>query len=353
MTNHYIVDSDAHYLESLPELAEYIPDNNPFKQRFKRSPGKMFPSSGYPDHYMYGRIQRDEVGYLKGQMVPEDIPTAMEIVGADAIVVITQKMLAFARLGGDDERPELISNAYADYMLDRVVNPKEGIYALLVLPYQDPERAVELIDRCGSEKGFAGACMICGGPEPPFGNRKYDGIYEACQDAKLPLVFHAGGASLDYFYIKGYEKFIETHTLGFLWSNMSQLVSIVIQGVAEKFPGLKIVFQESGILYVPSLMARLDAEYLKRASEAPILTKRPSEYMSKFYYGTQALDEPKSAEYFQRAIEELGGASQLLYSSDYPHWDYDPPSAITSIHFLTEKEKELILGKNAQKVFGI
>ena len=65
------------------------------------------------------------------------------------------------------------------------------------------------------------------------------------------------------------------------------------------------------------------------------------------------LDEPKSAEYFQRAIEELGGASQLLYSSDYPHWDYDPPSAITSIPFLTEKEKELILGKNAQKVFGI
>ena len=75
--------------------------------------------------------------------------------------------------------------------------------------------------------------------------------------------------------------------------------------------------------------------------------------MSNFYYGTQPLDEPKSTEYFQSAIKELGGAGQLLYSSDYPHWDYDPPSAITSIPFLTREEKELILGKNAQKVFGI
>jgi predicted TIM-barrel fold metal-dependent hydrolase len=353
MSGDYIVDSDAHYLESLPELAEYIPDGNPFKERFKRSPGKMFPSAGYPDHYMYGRIQREEVGYLRGEMTPEDIPIAMDIIGADDIIVITQKMLSFARLGGDDERPELITNAYADYMLDKVVNPNEGIHALLVLPYQDPEKAVDLIDRCGGEAGFAGACMICGGPEPPFGNRKYDGIYQACQDAGLPLVFHAGGASLDYFYIKGYEKFISTHTLGFLWSNMSQLVSLVIQGVPEKFPDLKIVFQESGILYVASLMARLDAEYLKRASEVPILTKKPSEYMAEFYYGTQPLDEPKNISYFEAAIEEMGGASQLLYSSDYPHWDYDPPSSITKIPFLSDKEKKMILGENAKKVFRI
>ena len=75
--------------------------------------------------------------------------------------------------------------------------------------------------------------------------------------------------------------------------------------------------------------------------------------MSIFYFGTQPLDEPKSTDYFQSAIEELGGASQLLYASDYPHWDYDPPSAIKSIPFLTDEEKELILGKNAKRVFGI
>jgi predicted TIM-barrel fold metal-dependent hydrolase len=44
--------------------------------------------------------------------------------------------------------------------------------------------------------------------------------------------------------------------------------------------------------------------------------------------------------------------TQLLYASDWPHWDFDLPSAITTIPFLDEQAKRNILCLNAAKLFG-
>jgi predicted TIM-barrel fold metal-dependent hydrolase len=45
--------------------------------------------------------------------------------------------------------------------------------------------------------------------------------------------------------------------------------------------------------------------------------------------------------------------TQLLYSSDYPHWDFDLPSVIYDLPFLNETQKRAILGSNALRVFGM
>ena len=49
----------------------------------------------------------------------------------------------------------------------------------------------------------------------------------------------------------------------------------------------------------------------------------------------------------------INAETQLLYSSDYPHWDFDLPSTIYDLPFLTEQAKRNILGGNALRVFGI
>jgi predicted TIM-barrel fold metal-dependent hydrolase len=134
---------------------------------------------------------------------------------------------------------------------------------------------------------------------------------------------------------------------------MAQLTSLVVQGTPEKFPDLDIVFQESGIFWVPTMMHRLDAEYLKRQSEAPLLERRPSAYMREFYYGTQPLEVPEDETRLRQVIDDIGGAERLMYASDYPHWDYDRPSAITDRCLLDAGEKERILGGTAHEVFGI
>jgi predicted TIM-barrel fold metal-dependent hydrolase len=355
-----VVDSDAHYMEGLDQLVDYFPE--PWKSRMIGSSGKDKASIAgiYPistgDRSVFGRIQRDEFTEMQrnaGGFTPEIIPDVMEFLGVDAINMLSQKMLTFSRIKGDDPRATLLANAYTDYMLDKVVNPDEGIYTMAPLPFQEPKEAVELIDRVSHEKGIIGGCFVTAGPEPPFGNRKYDPIYEAAEANNLPIVFHAGGGGIDEFVNAGYEKFIETHVLGFLMANQSQITSLVIQGIPEKFPNLKIVFQESGVFWIPLMMHRLDTEYLKRQSEAPLLTKKPSEYIKDMYFGIQPLEVPEDLSYLRQIIDMIGGTDRLLYASDYPHWDYDPPSAITDLSILSEDEKQRVLSGTAHEVFGI
>ena len=352
-----VTDADAHFFEPTEKLLEYVDDSNPWKDRLARQTESGVPVSYFPsstgDRFIEGRIEREDVPYPYDNMEPEQIPEVMDNLGFDNIVLLSHLMLAFSRMQGDDERMEIVSNAYIDYMLDHVVDPDEGIYCLLAAPFNNPEESKRIIDRVGSEEGVVGIALVTAGPEPPLGNRRYDPIYEAAERNGLPIVFHAGGAGIDEFHKKGYEKFTETHVLGFLENNMSQCVSIVIQGVPVRYPDLDIVFQESGIYWVPMIMQRLDAEYMKRPSEVPILDQRPSDYMKEFYYGTQPLEEPRNPEYLRQIVDQLGGAERLIYASDYPHWDYDPPNTISENSAFTDEEKRAILGENAQEVFGI
>jgi predicted TIM-barrel fold metal-dependent hydrolase len=359
MSSRTVVDADAHYLESYDELVSYLDDDDPWKGRFSPSDNdndnvsaNVFPSST-GSREVYGRIQRPESSYREKPMTPEEIPSTMKYLGVDKIVMISHNVLNFGRLRADDERPVKFSNMYVDYMLDQVVDPEEGIYTIIPVPYMDPDASVELIDRVGDERGMVGICMITAGVEPPLGHRRYEPIYEAAEEHDLPVIFHTGGAGLEEYHIRGYEKFIETHTLGFLSNNAAQLTSVVIQGIPEKFPDLDIAFLESGIFYVPMLMHRLDAEYMKRPSEVPILQKRPSEYMKEIYYGTQPLENPEKEKFLETTIEMIGGPDRLVYASDYPHWDYDPPKVIEDISFLSEEEKDKILSGNAEELYGI
>ena len=61
----------------------------------------------------------------------------------------------------------------------------------------------------------------------------------------------------------------------------------------------------------------------------------------------------RAREQLQRFIDMIGGPDQLMYTSDYPHWDYDPPSVIQKQSFLSDDEKAQILGGNAVEVFGL
>jgi len=349
---HTVVDVDAHYLEAIEELAPYFDEDDPWRMRLQERPDRMTPSNT-PDHYMYGRISRDEVGYLDGKMAPEEVPATMERLGIDKILMLSHTAIGVSRIGAQDARPYVLSKGYLEYMLDQVLDPSAGIYTAIPVPHQDPQDALTLIDDYADEPGVVALCLLTAGPEPPLGHRRYEPVYEVAERKGLPVIFHAGGSSLDDFYISGFERFIESHSLGFLWSVMAQVTSVVMQGVPEKFPDLDIVFQEAGITWVPGYMARLDAEYLKRRAEVPLLEKRPSEYMKGFYYGTQPMDFALSNDWLEATIEALGGASSLMYASDYPHWDYDPPSTITDIPFLSDAERGRILGGNAEAVFGI
>jgi predicted TIM-barrel fold metal-dependent hydrolase len=100
------------------------------------------------------------------------------------------------------------------------------------------------------------------------------------------------------------------------------------------------------------MMQRLDHEYLMRQSDAPLLKRLPSEYMQEMYYTTQPL-EVTMPEMLEATFKAVHAETQLLYASDWPHWDFDAPGRIAALPFLTEQAKRNILGETARKIFRL
>jgi hypothetical protein len=99
-------------------------------------------------------------------------------------------------------------------------------------------------------------------------------------------------------------------------------------------------------------MQKLDHEYMLRPSEAPLLKKKPSDYMRDMYYSSQPM-EIQDMGALECTFRMINAETQLLYSSDYPHWDFDLPSTIYDLPFVSEKAKHNILGGTAARLFKL
>ena len=114
-----------------------------------------------------------------------------------------------------------------------------------------------------------------------------------------------------------------------------------------------MLWVESGLAWIPFLMQRLDHEVSMRTCEAPLLKRLPSEYMREMYLHEPADGEDQPRSCCEATMEAFNAETQLLYASDWPHWDFDPPSSITTLPFLSEQAKRNILGLNAARVFNL
>jgi predicted TIM-barrel fold metal-dependent hydrolase len=133
---------------------------------------------------------------------------------------------------------------------------------------------------------------------------------------------------------------------------MCHLANWIINGLPERFPKLKVMWLESGLAWVPFMMQRFDNEYMMRTSEAPALKKLPSDYMRDMYFASQPMEITDHG-LLKETFRVINAETQLLYSSDYPHWDFDLPSTIYDLPFLSETAKRNILGGNAIRLFNL
>jgi uncharacterized protein len=126
------------------------------------------------------------------------------------------------------------------------------------------------------------------------------------------------------------------------------VTSLVIEGVLERFPSLKFVLVEGGIAWLPALKWRLDKHWKRLRSEAPHLKRLPSEYIRT----TQPLDEPHRDGDLTETFEQVG-TDRIMFSTDYPHWDFDEPVFVMSKLKLPQAELERIFSVNAKELYGL
>jgi uncharacterized protein len=224
-------------------------------------------------------------------------------------------------------------------------------FSMLCLPFNTPEAALRQVEVFGDRPHVGGFMVTTVRSDMAVYDNAYMKLYRALEERGLVLSFHSGPNWGEPIY-KSCNRFLSAHALGFTWYNVVHCTNWVINGMGERFPKLPVIWIEGGIAWVPFLMQRLDHEYMLRPSEAPLLKKKPSDYMRDMFYSSQPM-EIQDYGAMETTFRMMNAETQLLYSSDYPHWDFDLPSTIYDLPFLSEKAKHNILGGTAARLFKL
>ena len=130
------------------------------------------------------------------------------------------------------------------------------------------------------------------------------------------------------------------------------IASMIFGGVFEALPQLRVILIEPGFAWVPALTWRMDAQFDKLRAEVPYLKRKPSEYLkSHFWFTTQPIEEPKDPMHLVEMFDWIGW-DRMLFSTDYPHWDYDDPRHCIRFQ-MTDAQRNMLFRDNAKALYGL
>ena len=243
--------------------------------------------------------------------------------------------------------------AFNDWTLEHWVSADDRFRASIHIGTTDPEQAAVEIDRLGPRPEFV-QVMMPAGARQPFGNRFYHPIYAACQRHNLPVSIHfgaegAGVASAPT--AAGYPSYYLEMRMARPQIAMAHVVSLICEGVFEKFPDLRFLFVEHDVFWVPGLMWHMDGDWKALRDYTPWVKRLPSEYLRQHIrFGTQPMIQPPTAADLETFLQWLHADEVLLYASDYPHWDWDEPS--TLLAGFDKKLRRRVMVENAKEFYG-
>ena len=313
--------------------------------------------AAYPDHGWPETVGGTRSGpMLRDLESHADIRDGLLDHGVDAAIV---NQISFVDAVRGTDRAVQEMRAGNEVLIDRYVAGDNDVYGLINLAARVPDEAAAEIERYGHRDDIVGAVIFPGGEyQKPLGHPDYDPVFAAAEDNDLTMVYHAVDDMMPARQapvLNDAESFLTMHTLAFPWTAMLTLTSLIVEGVPEKFPDLNFVILEAGVGWIPYMMGRLNREVSWRKSDAPLLERSPESYIrDQFWFGTQPVEELEDSTHLHETMRAIG-AENLLFTSDYPHWDFDNPASIDD-HLsaaFSAAERRKVLSENASEAFGI
>jgi uncharacterized protein len=249
-----------------------------------------------------------------------------------------------------------VASAYNDHMISTWLDRDDRIVGSIVVGAQDPAAAAAEIHRVGSHPGVFQVMLPTRSPAAgAWGDERYHPIWQAAVDEGLAVGFHVTASSgntgppLSTGWPRTYMEF----TSGYGIVAQAELLGMVIRGVFQKFPALRVAMIENGFAWMPSLKWRMDKRWRELQSEVPWLIKPPSEYLlEQVRFTTQPVEEPTERGEFQQLVEMMGSDELLLFATDYPHWDFDSPTRSLPTEMPVSVQTK-ILGANAVSFYRL
>jgi uncharacterized protein len=249
-----------------------------------------------------------------------------------------------------------LSRAYNAWTYDTWLASDPRWRSSICVPYESPEDAVREIVRCRELSDRFVQVLLPSRTSLPIGNPRYWPIFEAAVALGLPVAFHVGYCRATSFTACGMPTYYYENHVDFALHPFSLIPSLIFEGVFDRWPSLKIVLAELGWAWAVPMGWRLDTSWRTFGNEIPDLTRRPSEYLHQhFWFTTQPMVQPPEDRWLPDILEQfqrVGFKDRLMFSSDYPHWDFDAPTRALPSGVPPETRQRVLAG-TASALYGI
>jgi len=264
-----------------------------------------------------------------GAFTKQDRPRALDELGFASQLVFTTWCLSNFNLdqSKDIDLAYKLAEAHNRMMAD-FCGVDRRFLGTAYVPLADFDRAKETAKNAVAMglKGLMIPSRCPNGHSPS--HTAFDPVWRMAEEAGLPILFHVGGEEKlnpDYFnngqpkvkdFHGGEENFTSVSFMMIPHSVMLTLAAMILDGVLDRFPKLKIGAIELGASWVPSWMRYMDAgadAFRKGEERLKRLTLKPSEFVKRQVRVTPYPHED-AGWIIQNAGEEV-----CLFSSDYPH----------------------------------
>ena len=276
----------------------------------------------------------------------------MAIEGIDiAVLYPTAGLSLIARNNLDPQLSLALSQAYNNWMHEFASYSPERLKWVAMLPVHDVHLACRELVRCVRELGAVGSFI-----RPNMVNGRYwhsnywDPLYTVHEELNVTWGFHEGtGAHYSYMNELYGENRFYRHVMSH-WIEMQQaLGAMLIGGVFEFHPKLRVAFLEAQNSWVPGLLSRIEWDYSQyRDSHAPYLSLTPKEYFRRNCWAAVEGSEPEI-----EATAGLIGADRMCVSSDYPHFDSNFPNVSNNVLASCSRETAAQIFMGGAHLYGV
>jgi predicted TIM-barrel fold metal-dependent hydrolase len=299
----------------------------------------------------------DRVPPSYGAAVPR--LTALDEFGLDAAVLFPNFGLLWEKMLAEDRVAQRANaRAFNRFMADACSDGQDRLFGVGHLLLHDPDWAVAEIAtlRAGGVRLAMVAPAPVGGK--PLSHPDFDRVWAALADHGVAPVFHVSGfeSPLHPAWLEGE---LETGEVLFdsifLWlAPAVALADLILHGVLERHPALRIGVVELTAGWVPSFLLHLDGASdfyaLRHGHPYRPLNERPSDYFLR-----QVRVAALPYEMPNRLVPKVGEQTFML-GSDWPHAEgvADPRAAAErAAHGLSDGARTQLLGDNAAWLLGL
>lgn len=291
-----------------------------------------------------GSVPASDPGFVAKHLLDQHDISRAVLIGGD--------MLGLGALP-DADLAAALAAAYNDWLTEVWLEADERYRAALVVAPQDPAKASEEIRRAGGRSGFVSVLMPL--TNILMGERHYYPIYDAAAERGLPIAIHPN--SVDGIFVTAPSMAGGTPTYYVEWHTaltqvfQANVISLICHGVFERLPSLRVVVTEGGFAWLADVLWRLDQNTKGLRDETPWLKRSPSDYVfDHVRFTTQPFVEPKRPEHLHALCDIICAERTLMFSSDYPHWDFDDP--VRALASMPEETRRRVRSENAVELYG-